>query len=245
VTWNSSDVAIVTISNTAGSNGLATSLASGTTGTVTINAIDTANNISGTSAIYVTVPQSIAVTPANPHMAISTAHQFTATAELLLSSGTTTTMQNLTSSPSMSWSSSDNTVATVANAAGAAIGNGLVTAGTITGQTTLTATDLVSNISGTTLLTVTSAPVESITVTEFSPTPSIPIGQTQRFIATGHYADGSTPDFTSSVTWHSSNTGIATIDNTGLATAVAVGTVTITATDPITNISGNMTLTVQ
>jgi hypothetical protein len=76
--------------------------------------------------------------------------------------------------------------------------------------------------------------------------PSIVVGAAQQFTATGTFNDGSIKDLTASVTWNSSNTGVATISNAsgtqGLATAVANGTTTITAVQ--SSISGSATLTV-
>jgi alpha-tubulin suppressor-like RCC1 family protein len=46
------------------------------------------------------------------------------------------------------------------------------------------------------------------------------------------------------LTWSSSNTGVATVNETGLTTAVGRGTTTITATDPFGN-SGSTTVTVR
>ena len=42
----------------------------------------------------------------------------------------------------------------------------------------------------------------------------------QAFTATGHYSDGSTKDLTSSATWTSTNTGVATVNSSGSATSV-------------------------
>jgi hypothetical protein len=60
--------------------------------------------------------------------------------------------------------------------------------------------------------------------------PTIGVGTTQQFTATGYYSNGAnTPGI--SVSWSSSNTNVATINATsGVATGVAVGTTTITAT---------------
>ena len=72
------------------------------------------------------------------------------------------------------------------------------------------------------------ATLTSITVTPSSPT--ISISGTQQFTAIGHYSDSSTLDITSSVTWSSSSTGVATIAASGgLATGVSAGTTNITA----------------
>jgi len=101
-----------------------------------------------------------------------------------------------------------------------------------------------SMTSGTAVLTVTAAGVtlKSIAVTPASP--SIAVGNTQQFTATGTYSDNSSNNITSSVTWASSNTLFATIGiSSGLATAVAVGTTEITATLG-TVVSPNDSLTV-
>lgn len=53
----------------------------------------------------------------------------------------------------------------------------------------------------------------------------------QQFYATGTFSDNSVRDVTGSVTWHSSNTGAATIASGGLATSIAdASTTNITAT---------------
>lgn len=68
----------------------------------------------------------------------------------------------------------------------------------------------------------------SIAVTPASPT--IAAGTTQQFTATGTYSDTSTKNITTTVTWASSSTGVATIGaNTGLATGVSAGTTQISA----------------
>lgn len=75
-------------------------------------------------------------------------------------------------------------------------------------------------------------------------TPSVDVGNTQQFTATGTYSDSSTADITSSVTWTSSNTDAMTIvSNTGLATGVAAGSATITAT--LGAIDGTASVTIE
>ncbi len=87
----------------------------------------------------------------------------------------------------------------------------------------------------------TSVTLSSIAVAPL--TPSIAAGKTQQFTATGTYSDNSTKDITTSVTWSSSNTDVATIgSSSGLATALAAGTTTIEATSG--SISGSTILTV-
>lgn len=72
--------------------------------------------------------------------------------------------------------------------------------------------------------------------------PSIVVGASQQFTATGTYSDSSTQNITTSVTWSSSNTGVSTINTSGLAASVAAGTTTITAISG--SISGSTTFTV-
>ncbi len=74
------------------------------------------------------------------------------------------------------------------------------------------------------------AALVSITVTPSNP--SVGVGLTLQFTATGTFDDQSTADLTSSVTWHISASSVATIDaTTGLATGVSVGTTSISATE--------------
>jgi trimeric autotransporter adhesin len=215
VTWSSSDTTVATISNASGSNGLATSLSQGS---VSITA--TLGTIAGSTGLTVTPAAlvSIAVIPANLSIANGTGQQFAATGTY-----TDNSTQPLTSS--VTWSSSDTTVASVSNASGS---NGLASS---VGQGTTTITAALGTISGSTGLTVTAATLVSIAITPLSP--SITDGTTQQFTATGTYTDNSTRNLTASVTWSSSATTIASISNaagsSGLATAAGIGTTSIGA----------------
>jgi hypothetical protein len=84
------------------------------------------------------------------------------------------------------------------------------------------------------------AVLSSIAVTPANPSASV--GTTVQFTATGTYSDSTTKDITSSVSWTSSRTTVATINTSGLATTHAQGTTTITATSGST--AGTTTLTV-
>ena len=228
VTWTSSTTGVATISNAAGSQGSATSVAAGsTTIMATSGSISSSTTLTVTSATLV----SIAITPANPSIVKGTGKQFTATGTY-----SDTTTQNLTGT--VTWTSSTTGVATISNAAGS---QGLATS-VAAGSTTITATS--GSISGSTTLSVTAAVLVSLTVTPASQ--SISVGATQQFTATGTYSDSSTQILTTTVTWNSSTTGIAAISNAsgsnGLATAGAAGTTTITATSG--NISATATLSV-
>lgn len=155
---------------------------------------------------------------------------FQATATL--SDGSTLIWQLVT------WSLQDPTIASISNAAGS---NGLVTPTTVitTATTTVTATDQVHpSISATAQLTVVHGSLTSITVSPTNPPAVISLGTTtKQFQALATY--GTTTDTTQSVSWSSSDPGVATISNTpptnGLATLVSQGQTTITATDLYTS----------
>jgi trimeric autotransporter adhesin len=216
VSWSSSDPSVVAISNAAGTNGLAATLA---TGSVTVTA--GLGIVSGSTGLTVTPATlvSIAVIPANPSIADGTALQFAAT-------GTYTDGSAQPLTQAATWSSSDTTVATISNAAGT---NGLASSA---GQGTANITATVGSIAGSTLLTVTPASLLSIAVTPV--TPSITNRSNEQFTATGSYTDGSMQNLTTAVTWTSSNPVTATISNAagsnGLAVAAAVGSTSIGAT---------------
>jgi len=234
VAWSSSNTGVATISNAPGSQGLATGVSIGTT---TITATDPASSISGVTNLTVTkaVPLSCAIAPSNPSIPLGHNQQFTATAAFSDNSSLDVTTL-------VTWSSSDTTVAAVSNAGGS---QGLATSVAM-GTATITATDPVSGVSCPTILTVTPAQLVSIAVTP--PSPSITLGSTQQFTATGTFTDSSTQNITTSVTWSSGFVSVATISNAagseGLATSVSAGTTTITATDPVTSINGTASLTV-
>ena len=71
---------------------------------------------------------------------------------------------------------------------------------------------------------------------------NVGVGATSQFAAVGTYSDGTTKTLTTTVTWSSATTTVATIGSSGLATAVAAGTSVITATSG--TITGTATLTV-
>ncbi|KTD53715.1 protein with a bacterial immunoglobulin-like domain protein [Legionella santicrucis] len=226
VTWTSSS-GDATISNAAGSKGLATGMQVGSTAiTATYGAISGSTTLTITPALL----NSITVTPIAPSIANGTSLQFTATGNY--SDGS---LQDLTST--VTWASST-TAATISNAAGS---QGLAV-GTNAGQTTISAT--LGGTSGTTQLTVTSAVLTNIQV--LPPNRSIATGTTQQFIAIGIYSDGSHEFLTNQVSWTSSNSGVASISNAsgsqGLATGLQVGSSVIAA--KLGSISGSTNLTV-
>src|SRR5713101_6834385 len=193
------------------------------TGTLTVT--DNANNSPQTASLTGVgiALSSISVTPANPSVTRGLTQQFTATGTY-----TDNSTQNLTNTAT--WTSGTTTVATINSA-------GLATT-VATGSSTIKATS--GTISGSTTLTVTAPVLQSIAVTPANP--SVPKGATQQFKATGTFSDNSTQDLTTSATWSSSSTSVATITSGGSATAKATGSSTITAKSG--TISGTTKMTV-
>lgn len=231
VVWSSSDANVAAISNGVGTEGLADSkdtVYGGTAGSSTGTAIITATlgAIDGTTNLTVTAAtlDSITVTPVNPSIAKGLTKQFTATGNY--SDGSTNDITT-----SVTWSSSDTTIAEISNGAGS---KGLadsdpIASGTNTGTVTIKATS--GSVDGTTSLTVTSATLVSLDVTPT--TPSMSVSRTKQFTSTGTYTDSSTQNLTadSSCVWSSSDTGVATISNAagsrGIVTSLSAGTTTI------------------
>ncbi|MBV8205411.1 MAG: choice-of-anchor D domain-containing protein, partial [Acidobacteria bacterium] len=154
------------------------------------------------------VLQALTITPANPSIMTSQTQQFQATGSF--SDGGT---QDLTAS--VSWSSSNPSVAVIGAATGLA-------SGANAGTTQITAT--IGNISSpATTLTVTAAAVtlQSIGITPANPT--ITLGNTIQFSATGTYSDASSHDISSSVAWSSATQAVATIASNGMATGLTAG----------------------
>ena len=85
-----------------------------------------------------------------------------------------------------------------------------------------------------------SATLTSITIAPNNPT--VAIGNTQQFTATGTYSDGTIENLTEVVTWASSNTNVATISSVGVATTPALGSSTISAT--LNSVNSSTTITV-
>ena len=167
---------------------------------------------------------SITVTPANPSIITGALQQFVATGTY--SDGST---QNLTSQAT--WTSSNPGVATI-NASGLATG---VSGGTTTISATL------AGVTGNSTLTVKALPT-LISIAVIPANPTILIGASQQFTATGIYSDG-TQDLTSQATWTSSNPGMAAINAGGLATGISTGATTVSAT--LAGVVGFTTLTIQ
>ncbi len=221
VTWTSSnpDVASITAYG---------QVTAQSPGTATITA--QLGSVSGNGSLVVESSPliSVQVTPTNATVAEQTGVEFDAIGTF--ADGST---ENLTNS--VSWTSSPISVATVSDTAGT---SGLAT-GIAPGTATITA--LFAGLVGTASLTVTNAELTSITITPSDP--SVALGGSQQFTATGNFSDGTTEDLTTQVGWTSSNVNVATIDARGLANAAGIGTTTITAS--MNGVTGTTALTVD
>ena len=158
---------------------------------------------------------SVTVAPANLFLAPGQTQQMVATGTF--NDGSTQTLQ------SVIWNSSNSSAAVISNSPGSAV----IVNALATGATTLTAT--AGDVGGSASLNV--AGLVSLAITPANP--SITVGASQQFTATGTFSDGSQRNWTTSVTWSSSNTSTVVISSTtglqGFAMGAAVGTSTITA----------------
>jgi uncharacterized protein YjdB len=157
---------------------------------------------------------SIAVTPANPSLAIGGTQQ-------LIARGTYSNGTSADITAIAAWTSATPAVATVttnALATGVSVGTSVISAsvGSISGS-----------ISGSTTVTVTAASLSSIAITPVNP--ALQIGATQQLTVTATYSDGSTTNVTSMTAFSSANPAIVSVGaTTGLTTGNAVGAVLIT-----------------
>jgi hypothetical protein len=113
-----------------------------------------------------------------------------------------------------------------------------VPTGTTTGGVVVTVAGIASNAQN---FTVNTPVPSSIIVTPANQ--SIPTGATLQFIATETYTDGSTQDVSSTATWSSSATNVATVTSNGLTSTLVTGQTTIQAA--VGPINGSTQLTVS
>lgn len=153
---------------------------------------------------------SITVSPSSAQIGNGSRQQFTATGKY--SDGSS---KNLTSS--VTWSSSQAAIAAVSS-------SGVAWAGQ-PGNTSITASD--GPVHGSATLTVTAAPLVSISITPA--TPFLAVGTSLQLTAVGVFQDGSTQDLTTSVNWSTSTANIASISQTGLLWGISRGSAQVFA----------------
>lgn len=210
VTWSSDTPIVATVSNTAGTQGLATGVSGGGASiTATSGTITSSTTLTVTSATLV----SITVSSANSStIAPGTTLQLTAT-------GTFSDSNTCDLTAIAGWSSDTSSVGTVNS-------TGLVS-GISSGAANVSATW--DGVTGSMPVMVSNASATSISI---SPLSSLtPAGTTQQFAATGIFSDGSTQDLTLAGHWTSTNALVGTISDStatqGLAISLSAGSTTI------------------
>jgi len=210
VTWTSSNPTFASVSNAATSKGVVTGVSPGMTQiTATYGGIvgSTVLTISGASLT------SIEITPTDPSAPVGFTQSFTATGVFSDGSSADVTGRAV-------WTTTMPAIATVSNALGA---KGV--ASPVAQGTTQISAHVGPAVGGTTVLTVTTATLESI---ELTPADSfLPAGHSKQLTATGQFSDGSSRDLSGRLTWTSSNPAFATVSNAagsrGLVTGVSPG----------------------
>ncbi|MUK43679.1 hypothetical protein GNP61_19210 [Aliivibrio fischeri] len=208
VNWFSSDTSLASIT----SAGLVTGISEGevnvhaTLGSITSNSVEL--------TVIAAELESIQITPPGASIAKGNTQQYAAI-------GYYSDDQNVDITDSVTWISSNPALVTISSGVSGGLANG-----DHEGQVKISA-EFNSNVSNEAALSVTAAKIVSIQITPA--TVSIAEGNTQRYLATATYTDNSTADVTNSVSWSSSDTGLATIDAQGLATGVGIGEVQVIA----------------
>ena len=220
ITWSVSNSSILSITNSSNTQATIKALAPGT---ATLKAKTADGNYVASASITVTSPTvsvtSVTVSPSEASVSINGTLQLTPNVK-----------PSTATNRSVTWSSSNPSVATVSN-------TGLVT-GKAAGTATITVKTNDGNKTATSTITVTDSSItvihpEGVTLTPASDT--IAVGATKALTATVTPEDAADK----SITWSSSDTNIATVSDLGEVTAIAEGNATITAT----TVDGNKTAT--
>jgi trimeric autotransporter adhesin len=140
----------------------------------------------------------------------------------------------------VTWTSSDKSFFTVDNA-------GVITGVAVTSTPAPTVKATLGTVSASTTVTVTAVALTSIAIQGGNQSLSIASNPTFQFNATGTYSDSTQSSVTTTATWSSSDTSVATIQsgatNGGLATLVKAGTTTIKVQQGSVNTSITLTVT--
>jgi len=226
-TWASTDTTVATVSDAAGSKGLAQSLAIGST---QISA--TFGGISNTASLTVTAPvlQSIAVSTTTPSLLSLTSGTFQASG--VYSDGTSVDVTS-----QVAWSSGNTSIATI------------TTTGTATalseGTTSISAT--YGGVTGSANLKVTGGHLTKITTSPATLT--LVKGTNSALTATGTFSNNTARDITGLVSWSVANTGIATVTSPSgnlvwlKASSATTGTTTVTASYNTLSSTTSLTVT--
>ena len=200
VTWTSSNTAVATVS----SAGVVTAVKAGS---ATISVTTTDGGKKATCSVTVNPIHVTGVTLNKTSLTLTIGETETLTATVSPANA---------ADKSVTWSSSNTSVATVSS-------SGLITAKAV-GTTTITVTTTDGGKKATCSVTVNPIHVTGVTLNKTSLT--LIVGETETLTATVSPVDATDK----SVTWSSSNTSVATVSSSGVVTAKAVGNATITVT---------------
>ena len=209
VTWTSSDDKVATVD----ANGTVTAIA---VGKATITA--TCGSVKATCAVTVNATAASSITLSKTTLSLKATESETLTA---------TVMPATTTDKTVTWTSSDDKVATVD-------ANGKVTAIAV-GNATISAS--CGSVSASCKVTVETTPAESVEINVSSST--LRAGESTKLVVTVKPSTTTNP----SVTYTSSNPSVATVDAEGNVTAVGVGETVITVT--CGNVSSTITIKVE
>ncbi|MBQ7351558.1 MAG: Ig-like domain-containing protein [Clostridia bacterium] len=171
------------------------------TGTATLTITVATPNYQGTAYVYFDIMKTNVVVPTETISITSSLTIYQGSTATISHSGTNYTIK--------SWTSANNSIATVDS-------NGVVTGKGI-GSTTITATTTTGKKA---YCTVYVKAVSTVSLSITPATKTMYVGDTYQMTASGNWQ---------TLTWSSSNNGAVTVDSNGLLTAVAIGNSTITA----------------
>jgi alpha-tubulin suppressor-like RCC1 family protein len=234
VTWTSTNISVVTVSNALGERGKLTTVG---VGTARIRATDPTTGVTTSVPIVVTAAQLASLTITPPQVIVPAGLTVACRASGLYTDGT---MHDFTTA--VTW--------TIVGAAGVSISNapgseGLLSAATVGPPRYVQATDPATMITAQAAVTVTPALQTGLEITP--PVASISAGATQAFVATAIFSDGTRMD-RPSVAWTSSNPAAVSVANGppptgGVATGVAAGSSVVSTSDNGFAASANVTVT--
>lgn len=204
VTWSSDNTSVAAVD----SNGKVTAKSAGTA-TITVTTVDGGKRATCTVTVTNAVVSVTGVTLNRSTLELTEGQYFTLVAQV---QPTDATNQNA------SWKSSNSSIASVDS-------TGKVTARSA-GTATITVTTADGGKTATCTVTVKQAVVHVTSVTLNKSNTTITVGQTETLIATVLPANATNKN----VTWSTSNSSIATVDQNGKVTARAAGTAVVTVT---------------
>ena len=204
VTWSSSNPSVATVD----AAGLLTAVAPGAAD-ITVTTTDGGKTFTTSVTVNAKIIKVENVMVAPTSLTLTEGETFVLAGEVNPSNAT---------DKSVSWSTSNSSVATVD-------ASGKVTA-VSAGTATITVTSHDGGFTATCAVTVNKKIIHVASVELDKTTLNMPVGTTDQLTATVKPADATDK----SVTWASTNTGIATVDAAGKVTAVSAGAVTITVT---------------